>query len=231
MMEFETKYGFSRKSSMKEKHGRYIPALSYRWLTSLYDPLIRWTTREYTFKRHLVEQVRIEKGYRVLDLGCGTATLTILLKKAHREAEIVGLDGDERILSIAASKIREAQLDIKLVRGMAFHLPYPDNSFERIVSSLLFHHLTRVDKLRSIREVFRVLPPGGELHVADFGRPSNPLAFVISLLMRTLEQASDNVKGLLPVFLREAGFEKVEETGHYMTVFGTIRLWKAVKPR
>ena len=75
--------------------------------------------RESTFKRRLVEQARIEKGQRVLDLGCGTGTLTILIKKSHPEAEVIGLDGDPNILEIARTKIAKAGLDITLDQGIA----------------------------------------------------------------------------------------------------------------
>jgi ubiquinone/menaquinone biosynthesis C-methylase UbiE len=129
--------------------------------------------REAAFKRRLVEQARMESGYHVLDLGCGTATLTILVKQAHPDAEVVGLDGDQRILDIARAKIAKAGLAIALDRGMAYDLPYRDHSFDRVLCSLVIHHLTRENKLRALREVMRVLKPGGELHVADFGKPHN----------------------------------------------------------
>jgi hypothetical protein len=54
---------------MVKNRDEYIPALKYDWLTPLYDPLIRWTLRESTFKRRLLQQARVEKGHRVLDLG------------------------------------------------------------------------------------------------------------------------------------------------------------------
>ena len=62
----------------KGRH-EYVPALRYDWLTSLYDPLLRWTVRESAFKRRLVQQARIHERHRILDLGCGTATLTLLI--------------------------------------------------------------------------------------------------------------------------------------------------------
>ena len=73
---------------------RYIPALGFAWLTSFYDPVVRWTTREATFKTLLVEQADIRAGHRVLDLGCGTGTLTMMLKRRQPAAAIVGIDGD-----------------------------------------------------------------------------------------------------------------------------------------
>ncbi|VVB94934.1 Ubiquinone/menaquinone biosynthesis C-methyltransferase UbiE [uncultured archaeon] len=133
---------------------KYIPALTFEWLTPLYDPVMLFM-RESTFKRTLVEQADIKNGYRVLDLGCGTATLTILIKKAYPGAEVTGLDGDPKILSIARAKVAQAGLDISLDTGMSFELPYPDRSFDRVFSSL-FHHLTREDKARTFKEIFRV---------------------------------------------------------------------------
>jgi ubiquinone/menaquinone biosynthesis C-methylase UbiE len=75
-----------------------------------------------------------------------------------------------------------------------------------------------------------VLKPGGELHVADFGEPQNVFMRAISLVVRHFEEASDNVQGLLPEMFRKAGFEQVEETAHYMTIFGTLSLYKTRKP-
>lgn len=211
------------------KQDRYIPAFSYGWLTAPYDLITRLTMREFTFKRRLVDQARITKGERVLDLGCGTATLTILIKESHPEAEVIGLDGDPKVLEIARTKTARAGLDITLERGIAFELPYADSSFDRVFSSLLFHHLTRENKRRTLGEVFRVLKPGGEFYLADFGKPNNVLMYLISLVMRHFEEYQDNSDGLLPKFIEEAGFEPVREFTRYLTVFGSLSLYYARK--
>jgi ubiquinone/menaquinone biosynthesis C-methylase UbiE len=218
---------------MGENRAEYIPALKYDWLTPLYDPLLRWTMRESTFKRHLIEQARIERGHRVLDLGCGTATLTLLIKMAHPEAEVVGLDGDPKVLKIARAKAATAGLDITLNHGMAFELPYPDCSFDRVLSSLLFHHLTRENKTCTLREIFRVLRSGGELHVADWGKAQNGfmrLAFLLVQILDGFKTTADNVNGLLPELFANAGFTGVQESARYRTVFGTLSLYRARKP-
>jgi len=208
----------------------YIPAFGHSLLTPLYDLMMKWAARETTFKPKLVEQARIEKSHRVLDLGCGTATLTILIKKTQAQAEVIGLDADPKILEIAKSKVARAGLDIELDYGTAFELPYPDNSFDCVVSSMVLHHLTRKNKVRSLKEAFRVLRPRGELHVADLGKPQNALMYLPSLIIGRLEETSDNVKGLLLEMLRNVGFDQVEETTRYMTIFGTITLYRARKP-
>ncbi len=208
----------------------FIPALNREWLMPIYDPLIRWTMREATFKPHLVARARIAPGHRVLDLGCGTATLPILIKQMHPESEVVGLDIDARILGVAREKIARTGLDITLDQGPATALPYPDHSFDRVLSSLVFHHLRTEDKVGAAREAFRVLRPGGEMHVADFGKPHNSLMAAITLVMRHFEETADNFAGRLPEMFRQAGFEQMQVTGRYGTLFGPLALYGARRP-
>lgn len=217
---------------MGRNQNEYIPALGYGWLTSLYDPLLRLALRESTFKPQLVRQARIEPGHRVLDLGCGTGTLTLLLKTTHPDAEVVGLDGDPKVLEIAKAKAAKASVEVRLDHGMAFDLPYSDSSFDCVLSSLLLHHLTQENKVRSLKEAVRVLRPGGELHVADWGKPRNAfmrMAFVLVQVLDSFETTDDNVKDKLPILFADAGFVQVQEMACYATIFGDLYLYEARK--
>lgn len=211
--------------NLVKKENNYISALNYGWLTRFYDPVMQWMVREQTFKRQLILQANIRAGQRVLDLGCGTATLTIMLKQLHPEAEVIGLDGDEKALSIAQKKVTGADLNIEFKKGMSFEIDFPDQSFDIIISSLLFHHLSSENKLKTFREVCRILKPAGELHIADWGRPQNFLmrgAFLVVQLLDGFETTSDNVKGKLLQHMEQAGFTKVAETIRFATLFGSI---------
>ena len=201
---------------------QYIPALNKNWLTPLYDPLLKWGMREETFKRHLVENSHLSPGQRVLDLGCGTGTLTIQIKQFCPLIELIGLDGDPRILQIAKSKAEAADLSIQWREGLATTIPYPDASFDRVISCLMVHHLTTSNKVKAFQEVSRVLKPGGEFHLLDFGKPSNLLMRMISIPIARLEQTGDNIQGLLPEMLRLAGFNRIFEILRFNTIFGEL---------
>jgi ubiquinone/menaquinone biosynthesis C-methylase UbiE len=218
---------------LQNPENSYVPALSYNWLTPFYDLVIRWTMPELRMKQELIRLANIKDGQRVLDLGCGTATLTLLIKQTHPDASIVGIDGDAKILAIARRKTKQQGLGVTFDQGMAFSLPYNDASYERIVSSLVFHHMTTDNKQKALNEAHRVLRPGGQLHIADFGKPQNVLMRVASFpwqLFDGLKTTTDNVQGLFPSQIRAAGFVEVNEASRYMTLFGTLSLYSARKP-
>jgi len=218
---------------MGHKKAGYVPALGWDCLTPLYDPLVRLTTREMTFKGRLLDQADVDKANRILDVGCGTGTLLLLVRRRSKSLTAIGLDGDANVLAIARSKARKQAEQIALVQAFCFDIPFADGVFDRVLSSLMLHHLTRSEKIRTLEEIFRVLRPGGELHVADWGRPHNLLMRTLAFSVRlgdSFARTADNVKGLLPVLFRDARFEEVSETARFATLFGTLSLYKAHKP-
>ena len=218
---------------MKQSSNSYIPALGYRWLTRFYDPVVRVTTREATFKEALVRQASIQTGHRILDLGCGTGTLALLVKRAHPGAEVFGLDADPEPLKLARRKLAKSGFEVRLDQGLASALPYAAESFDRTLSSLFFHHLSSELKLEAMREVLRLLRPGGEFHIADWGKPTGPamrLAFVAVQLLDGFSTTTDSDRGLLPDLLGLAGFEGVETTSCYSTLVGSLSLYRARRP-
>lgn len=216
---------------MNKALSAYIPALSHEWTTFGRNPLVAWLTRETAVNNRLVEQGRVEKGQRVLDLGCGTASLAVLIKKTQPCAEVIGIDGDRKILEVAEANTRKQGVNIPLFDAMVFDLPSSDNYFDRVFAGMLFHHLTTKDKILAAKEMLRILKPGGELHVADIGRPQNTLMACIARIIWNFEGVDDNIQGLLPHIVYAADFEHIETTTEFMTIFGTISLLRAKKHR
>ncbi|MGH7818525.1 MAG: class I SAM-dependent methyltransferase [Candidatus Binatia bacterium] len=216
-----------------EHASHYVKAMQFDWLTPAYDFVVRWTIPEEAFRRELIDQARIASGQRALDLGCGTGTLCVEIKRRHPDAEVSGIDGDPRILELARDKARAAGTAVTFAEGMSYRLPYPDGGFDRVFSTLMLHHLTPENRLRTAEEAFRVLRPGGSFHVADFGRPHNLAMRAASLTIRVLGghgHLEDNLAGRLPAIFTESGFERVRETERFSTFFGTLALYVGVKP-
>lgn len=209
---------------------RYIHALRFGALTRLYDPIVAATTRERTFKTRLIEQIALQPAQRVLDVGCGTGTLAIMLKRACPQAEVVGIDGDPTVLAIARTKAEEAGVSIEWREALSWSLRVPNASFDQVTSSLLLHHLDYVAKMCTLQSMLRALKPGGTLHVADWGRAQDPLmrvAFVGVQLLDGFATTADNVNGKLPSYMTHVGFVDVEETARIRTPLGTLSLYRA----
>lgn len=211
---------------------RYLPALRFRALTRFFDPLARYGVRETRFKHMLLAQASPQPGQRILDLGCGTGTLTILVKAACPGSEVVGLDADSEILTMARRKAEASNAEVQFDEGLSTELSYDDASFDRVLSTLFFHHLTGAEKRRTAAEVTRVLRPAGELHVADWGPPADPLMWVLFSGVRLfdgLERTRDNARGALPGLFEQAGLERAAETDRLRTAFGTLTLYRTRK--
>ena len=209
---------------------KYIPALRFDALTSFYDPVVRLTTRESSFKRALIEEAHLKPGFQILDLGSGTGTLALMIKEVCPDVTVFGIDSDLRIIETAQNKARNVQQKIGLVGGMSYALPFGDKIFDRVFSSLFFHHLTRENKIKTFYEVRRILKPDGEIHIADWGLPDGRLMKISSRLIKLLdgeESTSDNHEGRLTSMLSESGFRGLKEPARFNTVFGTIRLLNA----
>lgn len=217
---------------MKSKES-FIPALGYQSLNALYDLTISRTMPERKLRTRLADQVNLLPGERLLDFGCGTASQTILQKQRSPNASVAGVDVDPQILALASRKAHEAGLQLQLDRYDGLTLPYPDASFDKVVSSLVLHQLNGEQKGLALREIHRVLVPGGELHVGDWGRARSRLlrvAFLAVQILDGFESTKENVAGLLPGYIADAGFLDVAETGFINCALGTFAFYRARKP-
>jgi ubiquinone/menaquinone biosynthesis C-methylase UbiE len=206
----------------------YIPALRFHWLTPLYDAVLGGIFPEAEIKRQVaVRAARAER--RLLDLGCGTGTLAILLRQTQAGGLITGVDIDGAMLFQAQRKAQRSHTSLALVQGRVEVLPHADGSFDTVVSSLVLHHLNRPQKLAALREAHRVLRVGGELHIADFGPPDTFASRLVSHFTRLFEEVADNIDGLLPELMASAGFERITVYGRIMTVMGVVTLLQGGK--
>jgi ubiquinone/menaquinone biosynthesis C-methylase UbiE len=206
---------------------RYLPGMGRDWLLPLYDPFTRLIGVEAAHRK-LAEQAELESASRVLEIGCGTGNLALLVKRLRPQLEVVGLDPDAKALARAERKARRAGLTLELDRGFADELPYPDGSFDRVLSSLMFHHLDADLRVASLREVLRVLRPGRRLHLMDFGGDSHGLHGLARFARRS-HALQDSWDDRIPTLMREAGFSDAAETGQETKRIGRLTYYRALR--
>jgi len=138
------------------------------------------------------------------------------------------LDADPDMLKVANYKSTEQNVDAKFDVGFTNELPYPDASFDRVLSSIMIHHLKTPDKEKTAREVYRVLKPGGQLHILDFGKPVSWYGKLLAPFLHGFEEANDNIDGKLPEMFGMPGL-KTEVTSHFYTFFGDLAFMSGKK--
>ena len=203
---------------------KYVPAANLDLFLPAYDPIMRLLgfTRAL---RPLVDQAELLPHHTVLDIGCGTGALDLVIKAAHPQVAVTAIDPDPRALARAERKARRAGVAIRFDRGFADALPYADEAFDRVFSSMMLHHVPRRDKLNVLKDVRRVLKAQGRLEVLDFAGGTH------SLIAHILHghTASDSANARLLERMREAGFADACRTATRHTPFGALGYYQARK--
>lgn len=176
-----------------------------------------------TFRELTMQLAQVEPGHKVLDVGCGTGSLTIVAKAwAGPAGEVHGIDAAPEMIAVARRKAAQARVDVDFQVGLIEDIPFPDDQFDVVLSSLMIHHLPGDDlKRRAFIEIHRVLKPGGRLLVVDFEPPTNPvLRTLATLFLGHYNMMQTDVRAY-PAMMEAAGFTGMEmgATSHWLLSF------------
>ena len=179
--------------------------ISLDYLAEHYDKV---TPRERSrFRRKQIGMVGLRKGEKVLEVGCGTASLSILAKRVTGESGMVeGIDLAPKMVAKAQDKARASRLEIGFRCASIDALPYPDECFDAVISSLMFHHLPVEIKKRGLEEVYRVLKGGGRFFLCDFGSPHYLTIPIMYLMLIWMASTRYQLFGKLPALIEESRF-------------------------
>jgi ubiquinone/menaquinone biosynthesis C-methylase UbiE len=206
----------------------FVPAAGRDWLLPIYDPLTTLLGVR-RFHRRLLEQAGIAAGARLLEVGCGTGNLSILAKRLNPDAEVTGIDPDPKALARAHRKAQRRGVVVRFDVAYSEQLPFPDASFDRVLSALMLHHLDSSAKVPALREVCRVLKPGGSLHLADFdaGDHARGLHGVLASLLHA--RHAPVVRSKVLDLMQDAGLAHSQEVARRASVMGPIVYYMAMR--
>jgi ubiquinone/menaquinone biosynthesis C-methylase UbiE len=206
----------------------FVPAAGHASALPLYDPLLKLFGFD-ALRALLLEDAVVRSGQHVVDVGCGTGTLSVSLKQRYPEARVEGLDPDADALAVARKKAARAGVRIQLSQGFADRLPWADASVDHVFSSFMLHHLQEDEKRATLTEVRRVLAAGGMLHFADFVDQPQAKSRLVRLL-HTLGAAhhlpAQSDAGLRSMFA-EAGLTLQDARERQLGLFGRVVFYRA----
>jgi ubiquinone/menaquinone biosynthesis C-methylase UbiE len=206
----------------------YIPAAGSDWLLPLYDPMTKLLGLEKA-RRVLLDQTALRPLTRVLEIGCGTGSFSLLIKRRQPDVEVVGLDPDPKALVRARRKAERAGVSIQLDQGFSNSLPYDQGTFDYVFSSMMFHHLKFVEKEKTLREVRRVLKQGALFAMLDFKKSESTVGRLLGGLFHSNHVLKDNSENRILTLMAEAGLANVRIVGRDTLLFGKVAYYQGTR--
>lgn len=198
------------------------------WQAPFYDWGCRLIGLGRNFRHETLRHAALRPGERVLDVGCGTGVLTRLAAEAvGASGHAVGIDPSPGMIGVARRNAVQANSRAEFRFAVIERLPFEEGSFDVVLSSCMLHHLPREPKHEGLCEVCRVLKPGGRLVAVDIDCPANPLWWLVIWPLLRMPMAAINLRGEIPDYLRDAGFDPVQVKGRWAR---WLTFWVAAKP-
>ncbi len=175
-----------------------------------YDAYMKKVTfgREQVLRQRTVTLARIKPGDCVLEVGCGTGSLTLAAKRqAGPAGQVYGIDVLPGMIAASQQKVALAHEEITFQLGSLGDIPFPEQMFDVVMGSFMIFHMAEETRRKGITEAFRVLKSGGHLLILDLAMPTHPLSRTIET--RLLGFQSPDLRQLIPI-LESAGFSEIE---------------------
>ncbi|MBN1313704.1 MAG: class I SAM-dependent methyltransferase [Anaerolineae bacterium] len=145
-------------------------------------PIYNWGFKVFggreheTFREHVIELAALKGNERLLDAGCGTGMLALSIAGRYSGCTVQGIDISPKMIAAARRDAEEQGLAVDFRVGSIIDLPYTSDSFDVVITNIMYHHLDLEEKQQAVAEISRALKPGGRYVSAEFGpRAKNAL--------------------------------------------------------
>jgi len=209
----------------------FTPAAGRFASTKLYDRGVALLTRERRWRSALLDLLDPKAGETILDVGCGTGSLALLIKEREPQANVIGLDPDSQALAIAREKAAVAGVAIDWKNGFANDAE-ACGPVDKVVSSLVFHQVPIEGKRAGLAAMFAAATTGGKVFIADYAQQTSWImrqAFRFIQLIDGRADTQPNADGFLETELGKLCGRKVSADYRLDTPTGTISIF--VVPR
>lgn len=209
----------------------FTPAAGRFVSTAIYDRGVALLAREHVWRNMLLDLLAPAANEKIIDVGCGTGSLAILLKQRQPAATIIGLDPDPEALAIAMEKARQAGVEIEWHQGFA-HDAASFGPVDKAVSSLVFHQVPLAGKRTGLAAMFASVGEGGSVYIADYASPSGwamRQAFRFIQLIDGRADTQPNADGFLEAELAKLAGRPVPAAFALDAPTGTISIFAATK--
>lgn len=211
------------------QQAQYVPALGRPELTGLYDLVLSLASRERRWRKALLAALAPRDGETIVDIGCGTGSQAIAIKRARPGARVIGIDPDPAVLAIARTKAQRAGVTIDWIQGLGDQADtlVGRGVADAVISSLVLHQCDAPVKAAILRAMARLARPGARVLIADYGRQRG----LMRLLFRVVQAVDGhartefNAVGALPGLMRANGLTAVSERDRVATPTGSISLY------
>ncbi len=152
-------------------------------IANSYDSYMQRITlgREHVLRERTVQLAQLEPGNQVLEVGCGTGTLSLAAKqKVGPTGRVYGIDIIPQMIELSQRKAAQAGVDIAFQLGSLDDIPFPANQFDAVLCSFMIFHMSEAVRCKGLQEIYRVLKPQGRLLVLDLTPPTAPVQRVIA---------------------------------------------------
>jgi len=213
---------------MKQNHSNHSPVdedsrikRQMARMVNSYDSYMKKITlgRENSLREMTVNLALVKSGDCVLEVGCGTGTLTLAAKRqAGQSGMVFGIDIIPEMIEISQRKAAQANLDVTFQLGSIENIPFPENQFDVVMCSFMIFHMSEEVRRKGIAEIYRVLKPQGRLMVLDLALPTRPVSRAIVKMLFGFMLKHD-LKELLPM-MESSGFTGMQISQAKFRVFG-----------